>query len=346
MKKTIAVFTLATVLMSSSVTFAQTKELIKETQAIKTPIISRHWAQASLEKLADKGVIALKEDNYKPDENITRSEFAAMLHKALGIQIAYFKAPDIKDYFADVEQDAPYASAIIDLVTANILEGKGSFNPENSLTREEVIYYIMNAFRYKMGEDYKLMKLSSLTFADDNDIDPSYSGAVARAAYHKLVVGKGQNLFQPKDKTTRAEAAAVITNLLNLLETENQEIVIKPSVVLKEKSLEMKLSIINNSEKTVTFSHSSGQKYDFVLLDSEKNELYRWSDGRFFTLMLTSSTILAGETLEYEEFLEEEIYREIKDKAIYLKAYLVGSSDSFTVNPKGYELLLKPGLSR
>ncbi len=342
MKKTIVVIILAVALLSSSaLAFAQSTAQGKGNGAAQFTDVSGHWAQDTIGKLAERGAIFFMGDKFIPEKAVTRSEFAVMLHKALGIQIAYLKAPDIKDYFTDVKPDAPYASALIDLMTANILEGKGSFRPEGNLPREEIVHYIINAYKYKMGEDYKVMKISPASFKDNGEINPVYSGDVARASYLKLVVGSGLNLFHPKDNATRAEAAAVIENLVNLLEKEKQDVVIQPYAVATGDSLEMKLSIINHSKYPVIFSHSSGLKYDFVLLDADKKELYRWSEGKVFTMMLTDSVIEAGKTIEYDEILDKDLYKEIKDKIIYLQAYVIGSSNSFTINHGGYEIRTK-----
>lgn len=342
MKKIILGAILAGVfLLSSTLSFAQAAVPVKAPTSVQYTDISKHWSNGAVQNLLKKGAIPFGQGKFIPGKAITRSEFAVMLHKALDIKIAYFKAPDIKDYFNDVKQDATYALAVIDLVTANIIEGKGSFKPESIITREEMVHYIMNAYRYKLGENYALIKIGPASFKDDDKINPIYSGDVALAVYYKLITGPGKNLFNPKGITTRAEAAAVVSNLMNLVNKQNSSVVIEPSVSVKAGSIEMKLSVINNSKAPINLTHSSGQKFDFVLLDADRKELYRWSEGKAFTMMLTSSTIEAGKALDYSVILEGDQYRAIKDKAVYLKAYLLGYSDDFNINTTGYELKLK-----
>lgn len=48
---------------------------------------------------------------------------------------------------------------------------------------------------------------------------------------------------------------------------------VTPEAEIKDDSIIMKVTLTNNSKKTVNFNHSSGQKYDFKLLDSDKNIL-------------------------------------------------------------------------
>ena len=333
MKKTISGAILAgVILLSSTFSFAQAAAQVEATTTARFTDISGHWADTAITKLTEKGAISFDQEKFTPSKAITRSEFAVMLHKALDIQI---------DYFDDVKQEATYATALIDLVTANIIDGKGNFKPESTLSREEMVHYIMNAYKYKMGDTFAYIKIKGGFFTDHNDIMPIYSGDVDLAAYSKLIVGAGKNLFHPKSIATRAEAAVVVSKLVSIVEKQNSDIEIKPSVSIKDDSLEMKVSITNNSKNSVIFNHSSGQKFDFVLLDSDKNIIYRWSDGRAFTMMLTSSSIEAGKSIEYSAILDGDQYKDIKDKIVYLNAYVIGSSDSFSINTEGYEIKLK-----
>jgi hypothetical protein len=343
MKKTISGVILAgVILLSSTFSFAQAAAQVEANVAVRFTDISGHWAETAVTKLTKKGAIPFGQEKFIPGKAITRSEFVVMLHNALDIQIAYFKAPEIKDYFNDVKQDATYTTALIDLVTTNILDDEGKlFNPNATITREQMIHYVMNAYKYKMGDRYALINIKPPFFSDDSSVTPIYSGEVGRAAHYKLIVGTGKNLFQPKSNATRAEASVVVSKLMNLLEKQVSEVVIKPSVAIKADSLEMKISIFNNSKNSVTLNHSSGQKYDFVLLDADKKELYRWSEGRVFTMMLESFSIGAGKSIEYSALLDGDQYKAIKDKVVYLKAYVVGKSDAFVINTNGYELKIK-----
>jgi len=342
MKKTISGVILAgVILLSSTFSFAQAATQIEATATVKYTDISGHWAETAVAKLTEKGAIPFGQEKFIPGKTITRSEFVVMLHKALDIQIAYFKAPDIKDYFDDVKQDATYASALIDLVTTGIIDSKGSFKPEETLSREEMVHYIMNAYKYKMGDRFAYIKIKGGFFTDHNDITPIYSGDVDYAAYSKLIVGCGKNLFHPKANATRAEAAAVISKLVDLMATQKSDVNIKADAILKADALEMRLSIVNNSKTAITINHTSGQKYDFAILDTGRNSIYSWSADKSFIAMMNSSVIEAGKSLDFSEILDGDQFIAIKDKMVYLKAYVVGSSGSFDVNTDGYEVIIK-----
>lgn len=342
MKKRVSGILLAgLVLLSSSFTAVNAASVDEPAAAVKFIDIASHWSNGAVQNLLDKNAIPFTEDKFLPGKAVTKGEFVSMLHDALDIKIKYIKEPDVKDYFDDVKQDAPYTLDLIDLAVANIIDDKGSFKPDGTMTREQMIHYVMNAYKSEMGDRYAMINISPASFKDADEIMPEFSGDAARAQHYNLISGSGNNLFHPKDNATRAEAAVVVSRLLGLLDQQNQVVSVKPDATVNEDSIDMKISIINNSKQDVVFNHSSGQKYDFALLDADRNELYRWSTDKFFTMMLTSSTIETGKTLDFSETLSGDDFKAIKDKIVYLKAYIIGSSDSFDINEDGYEIKLK-----
>lgn len=335
-KKAAGIILAGMILFSGTFTFAQSADNTDNTLKIQFSDITNHWAKDAVQNLLKRNAVPFGDDMFLPSKAITKGEFALMLHKAMGIQIDYFRAPDIKDYFDDIKGDAPYAAAVIDLVTANILEGGGSFKPDATVTREEMVHIIMQAYKYKLGETYALIKIGAATFKDTSDININYSGEVAIAQHYKLIAGTGDNMFHPQKATTRAEAAAVINKLAIIVDKQNSRVTISPEAVETKGSLEMKISIKNSSDKAVIINHTSGQKFDFTLLDKDSDILYTWSADKSFIMALTSTTIKPGETLEFKDTLSGEAYAAVKDKAMYLKAYITGESQNFNINHNGY----------
>lgn len=333
MRKLLLILTLILSIVSAS-TFAFA-------QVLNFSDISKHWAKESIGRIADIKLFAGSDGKFHPDKAITRSEFAMMLHKALGIQIMYFKATDIGEFFDDVKNEDMYASALYDLVVANIIDYKGQFKPTSTLTREEMVHFLMNAYKYKMGESYKQIKLPFKPFADDSKINPAYSGDVGRAEYDGLLKRPANNKFYPKDLATRAQAATVIDRLLRLLEKENSQVLVTPAAELKEGVLNMKLTIANQSESQIVINHNSGQKFDFALLDSDRNVLYRWSEEKLFTMALTETVIEPGKSVEFNADIEKALFDSFKGNAVYIKAYIIGTSEDFKVNSDGYEAVIK-----
>jgi len=75
------------------------------------------------------------------------------------------------------------------------------------------------------------------------------------------------------------------------LETDKSEYA--PSETVK-----LRLTIVNESNSPLVFRSSSGQRFDFVVRCGER-EVWRWSRGRVFTMMLTSWEIPPGESVTY-----------------------------------------------
>lgn len=122
---------------------------------------------------------------------------------------------------------------------------------------------------------------------------------------------------------------------------EDSGVKIEPGLEINKDTFKMKLLITNNSGLEVTINHSSSQKYNFVLLDFNRKVLYNWAADKMFAQMLTSTVIAAGKTVEFAEELDMETYGAILNRAEYMKAYIVGQSDSFTISKDGYELVLR-----
>jgi hypothetical protein len=341
MKRILLAFVLILAIISTN-TLAFADELKgSRAEENKFSDISNHWAMESINKIVDKDTFAGKDGKFQPDKAITRSEFVLMLHKALGINIAYLKATDIKEFYDDVNNEDIYASALYDLVTLNIIDTKGHFNPNSTLPREEMVHYIMNAYKYKMGESYKMIKLVPNPFADDKEINASYSGVVARAEYMGLLKRPTNNKFYPKNNSTRAQAATVIDRLLMQLEKENPQVKVTPFVELKDGALKMKLTINNNLKTKAVINHSSGQQFDFSLLDTNRNILYTWSADKSFLMALTETVIEPGQSVEFTADVEKAMLDNMNGKAVYMKAYIVGESGDFIVNHDGYEIEIK-----
>ncbi len=336
MKKTIFLFILAAVLAFGGTSPAALAETAGGVQKDLYTDISGHWAAEAINKVVDVSLFADGNGKFEPDKAITRSEFVSMLHKALGIRIEYFAAPDITRYFDDVKNEDPFAPALNDLVTANIIDYKGSFRPGATLSREDMVHFIINSLEYVTGGNYAMIQIYPEPFADDADINPAYKNDFVKAQVLKLALGTGNRLFLPDRSATRAEAAMMVFRLVNLTESlKPQKVQVSPSIEQGSGNIVLRLTIANNTGNTVTINHSSGQKYDFMLLGQDKNILYTWSADKSFIAALTSTVLEPGQSVEFSDTIPR---GDFMDKAVYMKALITGTSDEFAINPDGYEI--------
>lgn len=70
------------------------------------------------------------------------------------------------------------------------------------------------------------------------------------------------------------------------------------SVDVKD-GLRFELSVANNTKKMIELRFPSGQTHDFVVVDAEGNQVWRWSDGRMFTQSLQNKLVKARDTAVY-----------------------------------------------
>lgn len=302
--------------------------------------ISDCWCKKSVEKFDYTDIFSKKDGKFYPNKTITRMEFVRMLHMTLGISINYFAATDIKDFFDDVENEDVGAGNLYDLVITGIIDKKGSFGPGKQLERDEMIHYIINALKYKTNGEYSLIKMMPAPFYDDDKIKPEYKNDVIEAVLLKLIYGRGNNTLFPDQGTTRAEAAAVAARLADLLKTLNTNIEVSTVASETENGLKISAVIKNNTENVVTINHSSGRKYDFIISGSNDVILYQWSANKRFIMELTTTTINANESIEFTDELDIETYNNIKKDIAKITAYIDGTSESFVINPDGYEIFI------
>lgn len=305
--------------------------------------VSGHWAQDAVNRIVGKTMFHISDGKFQPDKPVARGEFATFLHEALGIRIMYLKATDIGEFFSDVKKEDSFAAALYDLAITGIVDDRGAFRPQDTLTREEMVHYIMNAYKHEMGEKFKQIKLSAEPFADSGSINIVYSGEVARAEHDGLIKRPANNKFYPKAPATRAQAVTTADRLLKRIGEEKADVSVVPSAGIKDGMVQMKLTITNHSDQKILIRHSSGQKFDFVLsvsgspADAAKKFLYKWSADRMFTMALTQTAVEPGKSVEFTAEAGKDIYDAIQGKTVYLRGYITGTSEDFAINPDGYE---------
>ncbi|WP_181592979.1 S-layer homology domain-containing protein [Paenibacillus sp. YN15] len=175
-----------------------------------------HWAYATVQNMSMRGIIAgTADDAFEPERPITRSEFAALIARALGLH-----AEDGAEDFSDVPSDAWYAPAVAALAKAGIVEGNAAaFEPARPISREEMAAM--------MSRTYSILQSgASGTETGENPALPAYADlgsvsdwaaeAVQKASELGLMNGLDGGLFRPQASATRAEGATVVSRLLGL----------------------------------------------------------------------------------------------------------------------------------
>jgi DNA-binding beta-propeller fold protein YncE len=181
--------------------------------------MSSHWAEKTVSKLAGMDILSGYTDNtFKPDSSLTRAELAVIMAKALKLDE---KSPVVLTF--EDNRDIPVwaRNSISSLLGTGIINGtvhKGSagysFDPNRPVTRAEFAVIIQRVIRLKTGIS---SPLNDPAFGDIDSI-PSWSkDAVNIAASMGIINGYPGNVFDAPNITNRAEAACMISRLLDLL---------------------------------------------------------------------------------------------------------------------------------
>ena len=304
--------------------------------------IAGTWYEDAAQAYAYPEIFSDGSGKLNPDREITRIEFVRLMHKALGISINYFAMNDVGDSFDDMTNDDIGANELIDLVTAGIVEAGGSFSPDAPVTREVMIHWTIAALDYMTGGDYAMILIMPEPFDDDADITDDYKNNVVKAVVLGLVNGRGDNMLYPKDGATRAEALMVVYRLTALLDTLQKNVTADATATVAGDKLVMSLTIRNNTDEAVTIHYTSGQQFDFKILDADGETLYTWSADKQFIQAISDKILEPGEQLSFTDTLGSEAYGAIRDDAALLKAYITGTSDDFEINENGYEAIIQP----
>ena len=72
------------------------------------------------------------------------------------------------------------------------------------------------------------------------------------------------------------------------------------TIVEKGEKINTKIELYNISDKEVRINYQSGKLYDLYLMYN-KTEVWRWSDGKIFTMALNYKDLQPGEKLQYKE---------------------------------------------
>ncbi|WP_052947326.1 S-layer homology domain-containing protein [Aneurinibacillus tyrosinisolvens] len=177
------------------------------------PVVS--WAKEAIEHLAQKGIVhgVDASGSFAPLKQVTRAEFIAMLVNAMGMMDEKASAS-----FKDVKKGEWYYQAVAS-ATANKLVsgiGKNQFAPKKPITREEMAAMMANALKVTKGKKVADVNGKLAKFKDKNNVAPYAKEAVALLLQEDIVHGTTAATFSPKNKASRAEAAVVIKNVLDM----------------------------------------------------------------------------------------------------------------------------------
>lgn len=177
--------------------------------------IRNHWAEGYINELIDRGVVeGYRNRMFYPNRPVSRAEFTKMLILALNFDLS----DRSYSYFRDVNPNSWYASYVYAAAKQGVAEGyvSGYFKPGNSITRAEAVAMALRA------ADLDTYGYSHSFFYD---VTQAWQKPYIETAYRlNLINGKGNGRFDPEGRLTRAEAAKIVANIVNLDTTNVPEL--------------------------------------------------------------------------------------------------------------------------
>lgn len=176
---------------------------------------SNHWAYAVIDEVSNASImIGTGTAIFSPNSILTRAEYAAVLANLTTDKS--FGRFDVT--YTDVPADAWYADAAEWVVSRGIYTVKdGKFEPNKPISRE-LMADMTYKFIYYIYTSHIIPNITSAGYADESSFSSEYAASINALTHNGLLAGRGSNKFEPQGTLTRAEAAAMASRLLSIVE--------------------------------------------------------------------------------------------------------------------------------
>ena len=168
-----------------------------------------YWARPFIDALSARGIVnGFAGDYFRPDQPVTRAEFAAVL------QDAFDQSPgETTTQFNDVPSDFWAVKAIDRVTNTGFLKGypENVFQPQQRIPRAQILVALASGLNLTTNSSPP----ETLQIYQDAAEIPNYAiEKVAAATEAGLVVNQNPQLLEPNRDATRAEVSAIVYQAL------------------------------------------------------------------------------------------------------------------------------------
>lgn len=213
--------------------------IISQTSAFAADFIDTkgHWAESVINRLADGGVVSgVNQNEFAPDAEVTRAQYLKMTMNAVGLQTEEC----VENMCLDASKNDWYSGYLNSalkkgLIPEEMISGydvevivdeegasaqvvySGAFEGNKSITREEMAFLTISMYQYILNAKtmQSLVTSENVSFIDSDSISIWAQAGVNLAAANGLITGMDDGSFAPKQTATRAQAAAIISRVLD-----------------------------------------------------------------------------------------------------------------------------------
>ncbi|MDT3701228.1 MAG: S-layer homology domain-containing protein [Thermincola sp.] len=338
------------------------------TPAAPSSDLTGHWARTQIEDWLNRGLVkGYPDGTFRPDNNISRVEFMALVNGAF----RYEEMSTIS--YGDVAAGAWYVDVIAKAKAAGYITGynDGTIKPRNPITRQEAANIIMKVRKLQENPS------SAEQFTDVSEISDWSKGAVGAVAAQNIMGGYPDGTFKAKNLIKRAEAVAALgkalgTNVVIPARTYDQAGVYGPaegteviegdiavnveSVTLQNMTINGNLLLAENiGQGEVTLKNVNvkgrtlvrgGGENSIIVIDSVLGQVtVSKKDGKIRILLTGSSTVSqvvanSGVKLEAKDLKAGGFKEVVIDAAKNDKIILAGTFENVTVKAEGVKIEL------
>lgn len=166
-----------------------------------------HWAKESIEKAVEMGIVSGYEDGeFKPDDEMTRAEFATVLWNVAGKP-----EPSSTPNLSDISANDWFYKQVAWGYGEGFITGTNqtAFSPNDNLTREQAMTVL---WRYQ-GRSEAENVLDE--FIDSEDVSVYAKDAMNWAVANGIISGVTETELSPGTTATRAQFATIMVRFLN-----------------------------------------------------------------------------------------------------------------------------------
>ncbi len=178
-------------------------------------------------------------------------------------------------------------------------------------TREVAVYELTQLWAKKTNQELETLPvIRMLIYSDTEQIDSKYNHGIIVAYMKKIAKGNAEGIFAPKAKLTYGQLAALVYNTDQAIKEElrvSEEPVMKEGFEtrgdykLEEDKVVFDFELVSHYEQAKEVNFSSGQQFEISVTNEAGEEVYRYSDDKFFTEALISKVIQQGETIKWQD---------------------------------------------
>ena len=177
-----------------------------------------YWAYPQINLLSEKGVIVGYPDGtFKPDDNVTRAEFAAMAIRALGQEHTKVAQPV---HFADIDENHWAYEDIQKALYFDLISNDSTndlFRPDDSVSRAESMSVAVNALTTETISVAKAKEVLEKVYVDTATIPEWFVIPAGKAEILGMIVvapSAKEAKLEAERPATRAEVAAILFNMM------------------------------------------------------------------------------------------------------------------------------------